>query len=157
MNENFQWILRTSICIFLSLAFIRYMILFLTVQSYRILWTGLGAQLARDVPFSAICWSTLEPVSYHPFKTFQWIQYNIFYVLLLHICPTWYHFSCCFVQIRRRILGLVGDEASAPCILGANFSGGFVAGILAAAATCPLDVAKTRKQIEVFFLQTKLH
>ncbi|GMY23827.1 mitochondrial carrier protein MTM1 isoform X1 [Fagus crenata] len=81
------------------------------LQSYRILWTGLGAQLARDVPFSAICWSTLEP-------------------------------------IRRRILGLVGDEASAPCILGANFSGGFVAGILAAAATCPLDVAKTRKQIE---------
>ncbi|GFP91942.1 mitochondrial carrier protein mtm1 [Phtheirospermum japonicum] len=30
-------------------------------QSYRILWTGLGAQLARDVPFSAVCWSTLEP------------------------------------------------------------------------------------------------
>lgn len=81
------------------------------LQNYRVLWTGLGAQLARDVPFSAICWSTLEP-------------------------------------IRRRILGLVGDEASAPCILGTNFSAGFVAGILAAAATCPLDVAKTRRQIE---------
>ncbi|XP_062156854.1 mitochondrial carrier protein MTM1 isoform X2 [Alnus glutinosa] len=81
------------------------------LQSYRILWTGLGAQLARDVPFSAICWSTLEP-------------------------------------IRRRILGLVGDQASAASILGANFSAGFVAGTLAAAATCPLDVAKTRRQIE---------
>ncbi|KAF7844174.1 mitochondrial carrier protein MTM1 [Senna tora] len=81
------------------------------LHSYRFWWTGLGAQLARDVPFSAICWSTLEP-------------------------------------IRRRIIGLVGDEASATTILGANFSAGFVAGTLAAAATCPLDVAKTRRQIE---------
>ncbi|KAJ6940471.1 hypothetical protein NC651_006571 [Populus alba x Populus x berolinensis] len=83
----------------------------LTVQSYRILWTGLGAQLARDVPFSAICWATLEP-------------------------------------IRRQILALLGDEAGASCVLGANFSAGFVAGTLAAAATCPFDVAKTRRQIE---------
>ncbi|KAK7859742.1 mitochondrial carrier protein mtm1 [Quercus suber] len=75
------------------------------LQNYRVLWTGLGAQLARDVPFSAICWSTLEP-------------------------------------IRRRILGLVGDEASAPCILGTNFSAGFVAGILAAAATYPVRALK---------------
>lgn len=81
------------------------------LQNYRVLWTGLGAQLARDVPFSAICWSTLEP-------------------------------------IRRRILELAGDQASAASILGANFSAGFVAGSLAAAATCPLDVAKTRRQIE---------
>ncbi|KAI3471197.1 hypothetical protein Pfo_027860 [Paulownia fortunei] len=82
-----------------------------SLPSYRVLWTGLGAQLARDVPFSAICWSTLEPV-------------------------------------RRRLLGLVGDEANAVSVLGANFSAGFVAGSLAAAATCPLDVAKTRRQIE---------
>ncbi|KAK6918239.1 Mitochondrial substrate/solute carrier [Dillenia turbinata] len=81
------------------------------LQSYRILWTGLGAQLARDVPFSAICWSILEP-------------------------------------IRRTILGLVGEEASATSIVAANFSAGFSAGILAAAATCPLDVARTRLQIE---------
>ncbi|CAL5383110.1 unnamed protein product [Camellia sinensis] len=81
------------------------------MQSYRLLWTGLGAQLARDVPFSAICWSTLEP-------------------------------------IRRRIFGLMGDEISAANILGANFCAGFFAGSLAAAATCPLDVAKTRRQIE---------
>ncbi|KAL5993536.1 hypothetical protein ACLOJK_014461 [Asimina triloba] len=81
-------------------------------QGYRILWTGVGAQLARDVPFSAICWSTLEP-------------------------------------IRRKLFGLVGEEANAATVLGANFSAGFVAGSLAAAATCPLDVAKTRRQIEV--------
>ncbi|TMW91792.1 hypothetical protein EJD97_013883 [Solanum chilense] len=82
-----------------------------SMQSYRLLWTGLGAQLARDVPFSAICWSTLEPV-------------------------------------RRKLLGMVGDEASATTVFGANFSAGFVAGILAASATCPLDVARTRRQIE---------
>eukprot|EP00262_Sarcandra_glabra_P010971 TRINITY_DN26678_c0_g1_i1.p1 TRINITY_DN26678_c0_g1~~TRINITY_DN26678_c0_g1_i1.p1 ORF type:complete len:413 (+),score=41.96 TRINITY_DN26678_c0_g1_i1:53-1291(+) len=81
------------------------------LHGYRILWTGVGAQLARDVPFSAICWSTLEP-------------------------------------IRRRLLGLVGEEANAVSVVGANFSAGFVAGSLAAAATCPLDVAKTRRQIE---------
>ncbi|XP_014491426.1 mitochondrial carrier protein MTM1 isoform X2 [Vigna radiata var. radiata] len=82
-----------------------------TMHRYRFLWTGLGAQLSRDVPFSAICWSTLEP-------------------------------------IRKNILGLVGDEASAAAVLGANFSAGFVAGTLASAITCPLDVAKTRRQIE---------
>ncbi|XP_058182690.1 mitochondrial carrier protein MTM1-like isoform X2 [Rhododendron vialii] len=80
-------------------------------QNYRALWTGLGAQLARDVPFSAICWSTLEP-------------------------------------IRRKLLSLTGEEANAATVLGANFSAGFVAGSLASAATCPLDVAKTRRQIE---------
>ncbi|KAK9914414.1 hypothetical protein M0R45_038195 [Rubus argutus] len=81
------------------------------LRGYRVLWTGMGAQLARDVPYSAICWSTLEP-------------------------------------IRRRLLSLVGDEANAVSIFGANFSAGFVAGSIAAAATCPLDVAKTRRQIE---------
>ncbi|XP_022924336.1 mitochondrial carrier protein MTM1 isoform X2 [Cucurbita moschata] len=81
------------------------------VQNYRFLWTGLGAQLARDVPFSAICWAALEPS-------------------------------------RRKILSLVGEDANVSSVLGANFSAGFIAGSLAAAATCPLDVAKTRRQIE---------
>lgn len=84
---------------------------FQNLQNYRALWMGLGAQLARDVPFSAICWGTLEP-------------------------------------FRRRILGLTGDEMNATNIVGANFAGGFIAGTLAAAATCPLDVARTRRQIE---------
>ncbi|XP_039062002.1 mitochondrial carrier protein MTM1-like [Hibiscus syriacus] len=83
----------------------------LTVQGYRVLWTGMGAQLARDAPFSGICWSTLEP-------------------------------------IRRKLLGLVGEESDVFTVLGAIFSAGFLAGSLGAAATCPLDVAKTRRQIE---------
>lgn len=82
-----------------------------SLRSYRVLWTGIGAQLARDVPFSAICWSTLEPM-------------------------------------RRKLLSVVGEDANAASVLGANFSAGFVSGSLAAAATCPLDVAKTRRQIE---------
>ncbi|XP_078174901.1 mitochondrial carrier protein MTM1-like isoform X2 [Carex rostrata] len=82
-----------------------------TGNGYRLLWTGLGAQLARDVPFSAICWTTLEP-------------------------------------IRRRLMELVGEEGNVTSVIGTNFSAGFVAGILAASATCPLDVAKTRRQIE---------
>ncbi|KAG6489951.1 mitochondrial carrier protein MTM1-like [Zingiber officinale] len=81
------------------------------LRGYRVLWTGMGAQLARDVPFSAICWPTLEP-------------------------------------IRRRLLSVVGDEGNAASVLGANFSAGFVAGSIAAFATCPLDVVKTRRQIE---------
>ncbi|KAH1196125.1 Mitochondrial carrier protein MTM1 [Glycine max] len=85
--------------------------IFQSLHRYRFWWTGLGAQLSRDVPFSAICWSTLEP-------------------------------------IRKNIVGLAGDGASAVTVLGANFSAGFVAGTLASAVTCPLDVAKTRRQIE---------
>ncbi|CAN0884723.1 Mitochondrial carrier protein MTM1 [Linum grandiflorum] len=81
------------------------------VQSYRILWTGLGAQIARDVPFSAICWAALEP-------------------------------------IRRQVLSMMDDKNGVASVVGANFSAGFIAGSFAAAATCPLDVAKTRRQIE---------
>ena len=44
---------------------------------------------------------------------------------------------------------MVGEDPNAFKVFGANFSAAFVAGSLAAAATCPLDVAKTRRQIEV--------
>ncbi|KAK1418652.1 hypothetical protein QVD17_27797 [Tagetes erecta] len=81
-------------------------------NSFRFLWTGLGAQLARDVPFSAICWATLEPT-------------------------------------RRQLLAMSGDRSNDPTtVVGANFSAGLIAGCLAGACTCPLDVAKTRRQIE---------
>lgn len=60
------------------------------------------------------------------------------------------------LQTRRKLISLVGgDDAGLLSVLGANFSAGFVAGTLAAGATCPLDVAKTRRQIEVCFLSFK--
>lgn len=43
----------------------------------------------------------------------------------------------------------MGEEPRAGSIIGANFTAGFVAGAVTGAATCPLDVAKTRRQIEV--------
>lgn len=56
------------------------------------------------------------------------------------------------MQTRQKIFEMVGEESSATIVLGANFSAGLVAGTIAAAATCPLDVAKTRRQIEVVLM-----
>ncbi len=53
------------------------------------------------------------------------------------------------VQVRRHLLEVAGPEPNVSSVLGANFTAGVLAGGLAAAATCPLDVAKTRRQIEV--------
>eukprot|EP00271_Cylindrocystis_brebissonii_P010524 TRINITY_DN26721_c0_g1_i1.p1 TRINITY_DN26721_c0_g1~~TRINITY_DN26721_c0_g1_i1.p1 ORF type:complete len:538 (+),score=82.70 TRINITY_DN26721_c0_g1_i1:171-1784(+) len=76
-----------------------------------LLWTGVDAQLARDVPFSAICWASLE-------------------------------------AIRRPLLAWAGPDANGAQVFGANFCAGVMAGGFAAAATHPLDIAKTRRQIE---------
>lgn len=53
------------------------------------------------------------------------------------------------VQVRHHLLEVAGPEPNVCSVLGANFAAGMLAGGLAAAATCPLDVAKTRRQIEV--------
>ncbi|GJP84729.1 hypothetical protein CLOP_g14788 [Closterium sp. NIES-67] len=115
-------------------------------QGLRALWTGVDAQLARDVPFSAICWGLLEPTRRY---------------LLSRYADRW-------EEKQLRIEGGYGAGASAGAyvpaltgaadearqlpllqVVGANFGAAMVAGSVAAAATHPLDVAKTRRQIQV--------
>ena len=77
----------------------------------RTLWTGVGATLARDVPFSAIYWGLLEP-------------------------------------IRGSLLPSEGEPPNRIQTLSANLIAGTLAGGSAAAVTTPLDVVKTRAQLE---------
>uniref|UniRef100_A0A0E0FIQ4 Mitochondrial carrier protein n=2 Tax=Oryza TaxID=4527 RepID=A0A0E0FIQ4_ORYNI len=40
---------------------------------------------------------------------------------------------------QRHLIRIVGEQSNAAVILGANFSAGFIAGVISAGATCPLD------------------
>lgn len=53
------------------------------------------------------------------------------------------------MQARGFLLETSGPDPHIGAVLGANFMAGAFAGGVAAAATCPLDVAKTWRQIEV--------
>ncbi|KAK3005364.1 hypothetical protein RJ639_015467 [Escallonia herrerae] len=122
------------------------------------LWRGTNASLALAVPTVGIylpCYDTFR--NYMEEYTSQNAPSMTPYVPLVAgliarslACITCYpvELARTRMQVRRRILGLMGEGANATSVIMANFSAGFVAGSLAAAATCPLDVAKTRRQIE---------
>lgn len=74
--------------LFIQVQFLTLVNEILAAKNYRALWTGMGAQLARDVPFSAICWSTLEPVR---IWMFSWIEIILF-CNLLHSMFNWASF-----------------------------------------------------------------
>lgn len=56
------------------------------------------------------------------------------------------------LQARDFLLEAAGSDPHIGRVLGANFGAGMIAGGIAAAATCPLDVVKTWRQIEVLYL-----
>jgi len=84
----------------------------------RAAWTGAAATLARDVPFSALYWGLLEPAR----------------GAALAGVGAW------------RARGGPGGDAAAVGVC--NFAAGAAAGAAAAAATTPLDVVKTKVQLE---------
>lgn len=85
------------------------------------MWRGLGATLARDVPFSAIYWGTVEPIRRSLLaRTGAGVEAGL----------------------------VTGGPGGTPLeVMAANVAAGGLAGSLAAAATTPLDVVKTQVQV----------
>lgn len=113
------------------------------------MWTGFSATLVRDVPFSALYWALVEPLrqTMLPVNS-HWAPLQRFDDYM-HKRP----------KHSSSSSGAGVDASSAPPsqqrlmhhsqleILIANMVSGFVAGGLAAGATTPFDVVKTRMQI----------
>jgi solute carrier family 25, member 39/40 len=80
-------------------------------RALRSLWTGVGATLARDVPFSGLYWAMVEP-------------------------------------IRKNLLPPEGATSEMEVMM-ANVAAGGISGGLSGAITTPLDVVKTRTQLQM--------
>ncbi|KAK9830257.1 hypothetical protein WJX72_010630 [[Myrmecia] bisecta] len=87
-------------------------------QRVRGLWRGVGATLAKDLPFAVVFWSSVEPIRHR-------------------MLPA---------AAQQSLDHVDAPPASRAQILAVNAGAGCVAGGLASALTTPLDVVKTKAQ-----------
>ena len=99
------------------------------------LWRGVGPTLMRDVPFSAIYWT-----SYEYSKLWMLVRWG--------------------VQMDKSVLADEGmsapgenDHAHRQHMITASFLAGAGSGMMSAAITHPFDLVKTRRQIELYTMQ----
>jgi solute carrier family 25, member 39/40 len=95
-------------------------------QALLLLTAGVGATLARDVPFSALYWQLLEPIRAAMLPSQQAGSQQ---------------------AVNASVHTASGQPASRRQIVVANLVAGSTAGAVAAAVTTPLDVVKTRAQL----------
>ncbi|KXZ45776.1 hypothetical protein GPECTOR_50g569 [Gonium pectorale] len=104
------------------------------------LWTGVGATLARDVPFSALYWAMLEPIRGGLMARWGY----------QHPGSPSHRPSASPQQQELQAAQAQADTSTAPpgrAVLAANLIAGSAAGALAAVVTTPFDVVKTRLQV----------
>ena len=109
----------------------------------RAAWTGSAATLARDVPFSALYWALLEPVRSGTLRWWGRFGGNERSLLSLPPPP-----SLSSSSSPQSSFSSSSQPPPASAVVFANLVSGATAGAAAAALTTPLDVVKTKLQLE---------
>ena len=111
----------------------------------RAAWTGSAATLARDVPFSALYWALLEPVRSGTLR--WWAKFGSEEISgsLMSSSSSASSLSSSSSSSQQ---APSQQPFSASAIVFANLVSGATAGGAAAALTTPLDVVKTKLQLE---------
>ena len=112
----------------------------------RAAWTGSAATLARDVPFSALYWALLEPVRSGTLR--WWGRFGENERNLLSSPPPPSSSSSSSSSPQSSFSSSSSQPPPASAVVFANLVSGATAGAAAAALTTPLDVVKTKLQLE---------